>query len=181
MLGAAHESRFGKAARAVKKAVPIGAAAGVLYLATGMPAAALDYPTEPYACDGEDPDPYNPSSHLGVYNMTPDGLDMIIRAVASDPMMPFEVEILWPNGTTAVEVDVDPTGGELQNHSVHIPYGPNGTYNIDIKNGQHCDGFDVQWPQEPIPPIPEFSTGGLFGCGLGALAIFYLLSKRRDS
>ena len=56
-------------------------------------AAAWDYPYDPHAWDGIDPNPYSPSDDLGIFNMTESGFDMTIKTIAEHPDLDYTIQI----------------------------------------------------------------------------------------
>lgn len=175
----AKTSRFGTAAGKCGR-VGAGLVRALPIIATLVgTAAAWDYPTSPYyACDGEELDPKNPQDH-NVIKLGYNGINSSILAVAEDPMATFDVIIKYPNGSTALEIEVDPTGGELREYPMIIPNAPIGTYDVVIKDVPPCDSFDAEWSEEPLPPVSELSTFLLLGTGLVFLSGYHHLRTRK--
>ena len=107
--GAENTSRFGKAARVGKKAVPIATAAGVLYLATGMPAAAYDEPdfATTFVFDAYDGDP--PSAG-GSYAIVP-GVGATVPINVTGYTEDFEIRCRDKNGDVIGEPVLYSWGG----------------------------------------------------------------------
>jgi hypothetical protein len=172
-------SKFGKVVIVAAVLITLGAMTLLVAAQSTWP---FDY--DPMTWDANDPGmaspPYNPSDELGIYYMSPDGFDLPIKTVASDPMQSYEIEILDPDSNIVAEQYVSGTSGipeQSRDYIIPVPHGLLGEYRIRTKNGPVTDRLIVRDSSE----IPEFSTVAIPVAGVLGLALYFQRRRFRNN
>ncbi len=169
-------SKFGKVVIVAAVLITLGAMTLLVAAQSTWP---FNY--DPMTWDANDPNPYSPSDELGVYYMGPDGFDLPIKTVASNPDFEYDIEILDPDSNPVAEKHVSGTSGipeQPREYTLNIPHGPLGRYKIRTKGtADITDRFMVRDSSE----IPEFSTVAIPVAGVLGLALYFQRRRFRNN